>query len=337
MKSKQRGVALLVVLLLLAMMTAVAATMSERLFGQFKRSANQINYQQAYWYSIGAEALAIEGIEQSYKDNDTINLSQPWALEEQNFPLDYGTLTGRLVDRQACFNLNALVEVKAGSNGQNAPYLVTVLQDLLSALDVDDYVTEIVAHSAWEFVDTNTTVNSVTGVEDSTYEAMSPDYMTANSVLADESEFRAINQVSGEVMAQVRPFLCAIPTSEFRLNINTVMPEQAALISAMFGNQLSVSDAQQLLEDRPFEGWSSVDQFLSESPLAALNDAIKKQVKAYLSVDSAYFELDAQVVVGESRVRIRSLLFSANRETATVISRRFGGIGERVPSRSTEQ
>ena len=337
MMSKQRGVALLVVLLLLAMMTAVAATMSERLFGQFKRSANQINYQQAYWYSIGAEALAIEGIEQSYKDNDTINLSQPWALEEQNFPLDYGTLTGRLVDRQACFNLNALVEVKAGSNGQNAPYLVTVLQDLLSALEVDDYVTEIVAHSAWEFVDTNTTVNSVTGVEDSTYEAMSPDYMTANSVLADESEFRAINQVSGEVMAQVRPFLCAIPTSEFRLNINTVMPEQAALISAMFGNQLSVSDAQQLLEDRPFEGWSSVDQFLSESPLAALSDAIKKQVKAYLSVDSAYFELDAQVVVGESRVRIRSLLFSANRETATVISRRFGGIGERVPSRSTEQ
>ncbi|MGF1911674.1 type II secretion system minor pseudopilin GspK [Vibrio kasasachensis] len=336
MKTKQRGVALLVVLLLLAMMTAVAATMSERLFGQFKRSSNQINYQQAYWYSVGAEALAIEGVEQSYKDSETVNLSQPWALDQQSFPLDYGTLTGRLVDRQACFNLNALVDTQTESNSQKAPYLVTVLQDLMSALEVDTYVAEIVAHSSWEFVDKNSVVNSVTGVEDSTYESMSPEYMTANSALADESEFRAINQVSGEVMALVSPYLCALPTSVFRLNVNTLSPQQSELLSAMFGQQLSVSDAKQVLENRPFDGWGSVEQFLSESQFAALSDETKKQVKGYLSVDSAYFELDAQVVVGESRVRVRSLLFSANRETATVISRRFGGIGERVPNRSTE-
>lgn len=156
------------------MMTAVAATMSERLFGQFKRSANQINYQQAYWYAMGAEAIAIEAIQQSYKDSDTINRSQPWAIEEQSYPLDYGTLTGKLVDRQACYNLNALVETAAVNNSQNAPYLVTVLQDLLSELEVDEYVAEIVAHSAWEFVDRDNDINSVTGVEDSTYEAMSP-------------------------------------------------------------------------------------------------------------------------------------------------------------------
>ncbi|WP_114766058.1 type II secretion system minor pseudopilin GspK [Vibrio rhodolitus] len=337
MKTKQRGVALLIVLLLLAMMTAAAATMSERLFGQFKRSANQINYQQAYWYAMGAEAIAIEAIQQSYKDSDTINRSQPWAIEEQSYPLDYGTLTGKLVDRQACYNLNALVETAAVNNSQNAPYLVTVLQDLLSELEVDEYVAEIVAHSAWEFVDRDNDINSVTGVEDSTYEAMSPAYMAANGMLADESEFRAINQVSGEVMAIVRPYLCALPTTEFRLNVNTLMPEQSALLVAMFAKQLSESDAKTVLENRPFDGWGSVDDFLAETQIAALNEALRKQAKGYLSVDSKYFELDAQVVVDESRVRIRSQLFSANRETATVISRRFGGIGERVLNRSTEQ
>ncbi|MGL5110186.1 MAG: type II secretion system minor pseudopilin GspK, partial [Vibrio ordalii] len=54
------------------------------------------------------------------------------------------------------------------------------------------------------------------------------------------------------------------------------------------------------------------------------------------AVDSAYFELDAQILVDDSRVRIRSLLFSDNRETATVIRRRFGGISERVSDRSAE-
>ncbi|KII81239.1 type II secretion system minor pseudopilin GspK [Vibrio renipiscarius] len=337
MKSNQRGVALLVVLLILALMTAVAATMSERLFSQFKRSSNQLNYQQAYWYSIGAEALAIEAIEQSYKDTDTVNLSQPWALEEQVYPLDYGSLSGRILDRQACFNLNALADLDGASGTDTAPYLVSVLQDLLLSLEVDSHVAEVVAHSSWEFMDSNTTVNSVAGVEDSYYESMVPAYMTANGVIADESELRAVNQVSGEVMTELQPYVCALPTTEFRLNVNTLSADHAALLEAMFDQTLSESDAQSVLENRPFDGWSDVDQFLAESQIAALSDEVKKRAKGYLTVDSAYFELDARVIVGESQVRIRSLLFSANRETATVISRRFGGIGERVPNRSTEQ
>ena len=336
MKAKQRGVALLVILMLLALMTAVAATMSERLFGQFKRSSNQINYQQAYWYAIGAEALAIKALEQSFSDSETVNLSQPWALEEQSYPLDYGSLTGKLIDRQACFNLNSLIEENSASNSQSEPYLVTVLQTLLTDLGVDSYEAEIAAHSTWEFVDSNTVVDSVTGVEDSYYESVLPTYMAPNSPLADASEFRAINQVSGEIMQLAQSYLCALPTTEFRLNVNTIDAEHAALLSALFGEQLSLSNAKQIIEDRPFDGWSSVDDFLAEAPLSTINEATKSQVKGYLTVDSQYFELDAKIVVQQSQVRIRSLLFSADRKTATVISRRFGGIGERELNRSTE-
>ncbi|MDF5430710.1 general secretion pathway protein GspK, partial [Vibrio parahaemolyticus] len=53
MVNRQRGVALIIVLMLLAIMATVAASMSERLFLQFQRGANQINDQQSYWYSLG--------------------------------------------------------------------------------------------------------------------------------------------------------------------------------------------------------------------------------------------------------------------------------------------
>lgn len=333
----QRGVALFVVLLLLAVMVSIAASMADRLFGQFKRAANQINYQQAYWYSIGVEALAKVGIEQSYKDADTINLSQPWALEEQTYPLDYGTLKGRLVDQQACFNLNALVDAKQDAGSDKVPYLVESLQNLMEQLEVENYQAEAVAQSVWEFVDRNTTVNSVSGVEDSYYESMTPAYLAANGLLADSSELRAIHQVSGEVMNTLAPYVCAIPTTEFRLNVNTVRPEQAELLSALFQPHISVDQAKQVLEDRPFDGWASVEDFLNEGAFASIKQETLKPIKGYLSVDSKYFEMDAEILVGDSRVRIRSLLFSDNRETATVISRRFGGIGERVSDRSTEQ
>ncbi|EGA70853.1 general secretion pathway protein K [Vibrio sinaloensis DSM 21326] len=333
----QRGVALIVVLLLLAVMVSIAASMADRLFGQFKRATNQINYQQAYWYSIGVEALAKVGIEQSYKDADTINLSQPWALEEQTYPLDYGTLTGRLIDKQACFNLNALVEAQQASGSDRVPYLVESFQHLMEALEIENYQAETIAQSTWEYVDRNNSVNSVSGVEDNYYESMSPAYLSPNGLLADSSELRAIHQVSGEAMTKLAPYVCAIPTTDFRLNVNTVSPDHAELISALFQPNISVDQAKQVLEDRPFDGWATVDDFLNEGAFANIKQETLKPIKGYLTVDSKYFEMDAEIIVGESRVRIRSLLFSNNRENATVISRRFGGIGERVSDRSTEQ
>ena len=51
MRRSQQGVALIVILLVLAVMVSIAASMADRLFTQFKRAQNQLNYQQAYWYS----------------------------------------------------------------------------------------------------------------------------------------------------------------------------------------------------------------------------------------------------------------------------------------------
>lgn len=335
-RRSQQGVALIVILLLLAIMVSIAATMSERLFTQFQRASNQINYQQAYWYSLGVESLAQVAIEQSYKDGDNINLSQPWALEEQTYPLDYGTVTGRIIDKQACFNLNVLAQVTPTTGGTNKPYLVQVLQHLLEESDVDNYQAEVIADSLWEYIDDDSNVQSSYGVEDSYYESMSPAYLAANTLLADGSELRAVQQVTGEVMQRMAPYVCALPTDDWRLNVNTVASENAKLLVAMFSPHLSESDAKSILENRPFDGWGSVDDFLAEASIATVDSKVKDEAKQYLSVDSAYFELDAQILVDDSRVRIRSLLFSDNKETATVVRRRFGGISERVSDRSTE-
>lgn len=118
----QRGVALIVVLLLLAVMVSIAATMSQRMFSQFQRANHQLGYQQAYWYTLGVEALAKAAIEQSYQDSDVISLNQPWSQQHQTYPLDYGVVTGSLVDAQACFNLNAFSGLLP-SNEPTPPYL----------------------------------------------------------------------------------------------------------------------------------------------------------------------------------------------------------------------
>ncbi|MBU2896806.1 type II secretion system minor pseudopilin GspK [Vibrio hepatarius] len=337
-RRSQHGVALIVILLLLAVMVSISASMADRLFTQFKRAQNQINYQQAYWYSLGVEALAKYGIEQSYKDNpDSINLSQEWANEFDSLPLDYGTVSGKLVDAQACFNINALSDIEQSTGSSQVPFLVARFQNLLEELQVENYQAETIAQSLWEFTDSNDSVNSPSGAEDSYYEGLSPAYLSANTLLADSSELRAVKEVSGDVMEKISSMICALPIAELRLNVNTIPVEHAALLVALFYPNLSASQAKEVLEGRGRDGWASIDDFLNQAVISQLSDETKKQAKKYLSVDSKYFELDAEVLVDNSRVRLRSLLFSDDKKTATVVRRRFGGIGERVSNRSAEQ
>ncbi len=334
---RQSGVALVIVLLILAMMTAVAATMTERLYWQFQRSSNTVNYQQAYWYALGVEQLAKVGIQESFDDGDTINLSQAWATRNQVYPLDYGQATGRIYDRQACFNINVLASVTQTGNATDRPYLVRILRSLLEEEGVDSYQSEVIADSAWEYVDSNTITNSPTGVESEMYESMHPAYLAPNSFMADISELRAVYKVSGDIMAKVTPMLCALPTDDWRLNVNTITEKQAPLLVAMFSPYLSENNAVQLIKSRPSDGWASVTEFLGQTQISSIDSATVALAKAYLDVDSAYFEMDAQVLVGDSRIRVRSLMYSKNRKTVTVIRRRFGGISERVSDRPTDK
>ena len=333
---KQKGVALIVVLLLLAIMATIAAQMSERLFIQFHRAENQINHQQAYWYSIGVEALAKAGIEEAYKDGDTINLSQMWATEETTYPLDYGEALGSVRDKQACFNLNALSNIEPQTDPSQRPFLVKVWINLLESVDVENYLAEVIADSSWEFMDEDDVVRSATGVEDSTYQSFKPAYLAPNGWIADVSELRAINGVTAEVFKAVSPFVCAIPSANWYLNVNTIQPEQAKILVALFSPNLSDSDAQEVLENRPFDGWDSVDDFLAESEISQVDEKIKQEAKVYLSVDSQFFELDAQVLVEDSRVRVRSLLHSSDKKVVNVVRRQYGGMNERTSDNKAE-
>ena len=333
---KQQGVALIVVLLLLAIMVTIAAQMSERLFIQFHRAQNQVNHQQAYWYSIGVEALAKAGIEEAYKDGDTINLSQAWATEETTYPLDYGEAFGGVKDKQACFNLNALSSVKPSSDPSQRPFLVKVWMNLLESVEVENYLAEVIADSTWEYMDENDTVQSISGVEDSTYQSFKPAYLAPNGWIGDASELRAINGVTAQVVEAVSPLVCAIPSSNFYLNVNTLAPENANILVALFSPGLSEENAREALENRPFDGWGSIDDFLAEGAISQVDANTRKQAKPYLSIDSQFFELDAQVLVEDSRVRVRSLLHSSDKKVVNVVRRQYGGMNERTSDNKAE-
>jgi general secretion pathway protein K len=330
---KQAGVALIVVLLALSLMVSLAAVIAENVFTQFKRATQREHYQQAYWYAIGAESLARVALEKSFSDSDTTNLSQAWAIDEQTYPLDFGRVTGRIYDRQACFNLNAFASSALNDSASERDFLVEVFVRLLESQQVDSYQAEVIADSLSEYLDSDNNVERNNGVEDSYYESMLPSYLPPNGQIAERSELRAVQQMSGSAMAAMSDLVCAIPTTDWRLNINTLSLQQAPLLTALFSPYLSIIDAQTLISSRPYDGWDDLNSFFLESQIAAIDGSTQDEVKAYLDVVSEYYELDALINVDMSQVRIRTLFYSPDRENTWVVRRQFGGMREQYSDR----
>ncbi len=115
---KQRGVALIIALILVALAAILATKLSFDGWLERRRAIGVIAAEQALHFGMGAEALAADVLSQSKQNGaqqDT--LAQPWAQPTQPLPITprddpegepIGTLQGAIEDMQGRFNLNNL-------------------------------------------------------------------------------------------------------------------------------------------------------------------------------------------------------------------------------------
>ena len=302
---KQRGIALITVLMILSIMVTIAATMTGRLTLSLKRTEGLIFSQSVYWYGQAAGDFGRMVLNQDFADSDVVSLDQNWALPDMVFPLENGTISGEFKDLRSCFNLNAL-GVKDKGNIRATP--VTQLQALLEAIGINDYAAEMIAESARDWVDKDDQSNAAQGAEDSIYQARAVPHLAGNNLMVEISELRAVQGVGQKVYERISPYLCAIPSTEQKINVNTVTVEQAAVLFALFDRdfEFSLSDFTKLLEDRPVSGWNKVDDFLASSLFSDVTPSA--ELKKQLSVTSEYFQLNGAAEF-EDRIIAVQLLF----------------------------
>lgn len=301
----KRGMALMIVLVLLAVMMLAVVTLSTRMQQQLGRTRSLQDYQQARWYATSAESLALSALSVSLRRTDRVHLGQAWAEGTRRFLLPQGQIAVTLSDAQACFNLNAL----ASPPGEALPVsALSPLVALIAQLDVPHYRAELIAESIAEFIDADHSVQTRLGREDSEYLARAVPFYAANQPLAVISELRALQGMDAMIYRRMVPLVCALPMTRQQININTLSVEQSAILVALFDPWLSLQQAQTLLRQRPQMGWTEVEQFLAEPMLAQVADPVKQQVKRSLSVDSNYFWLRSVISVNEIEVTMSSLI-----------------------------
>jgi len=302
---RQRGVALITAVMVVAIAAIIATSMMKRQNFDTQRTANIIHRDQAIAYALGAEHWAGVELSKDAKRNNYDHLKENWTYELPPLPIDGGYITGRLQDLQGRFNLNSVLDPLQAERFIRLCQAINVEPDFIPALQ--------------DWIDPDTEVRD-NGAEDESYTLMDPPYRTANRVLADTSELLLVKGVSVQDYNILTFYVSALPGNS-NINVNTA----STLLLQSLTYDVNPPDVERIIALRSDKPYQDIDFFVEDEVFAG-----KEISEEHLTVSSQYFLLTANVMLGDVPLTLQSVLYRTTTGTITVIQRRFGPTREGI-------
>jgi general secretion pathway protein K len=306
--ARQKGVVLLSVLLILALLTALVYQLVGRQSLVVAQARQTFAGDQALQYALGAEAFARQILYQEWEETGAVDsLVEVWAQPVPPLEVDEGFLEIQVRDLNSCFNLNSVAAAHGGGGNAVQRLNLTRFKALLRNLNLPENLAD-----AWlDWIDPDQDVSGF-GAEDGEYLLREFAHRTANQLAGHASELRMIREMEDDFFAALEPHVCVLPTDALKVNVNTA---SAATIAALNPN---LSTAQMEAMTQTERTYADVNQVTTEYPdLVPASDAV--------SVASEYFEIQVRAQVDDSLVELASVLHrDLNDGTITLLGRDFG-------------
>ena len=287
--TSQRGVAIIMVLLIVALATVMATYMAQQQNFWQRQVESQFDRAQARRLGIAGIDWARAVLADDVQANNTDHDGEMWTLRLPAMPVDNGEVVGVIEDRQGLYNLNNLVR-----NGVSSAADIAQFQRLLAALGLSGELA--VALADWMDSDDNTQPSG--GAEDQYYAALAQPRRCANRPLIELGELSAVKGFDEHSIERLRPFVSVLPLA-LPVNVNFAPAE---VLSAMISD-LSLSDARMLVQQRRGKPYKDVIAFNLRLPKGGM------QVNSQdFSVSSEFFWVTGRARVANSQVTTQALL-----------------------------
>jgi general secretion pathway protein K len=329
---RQRGVALIIALILVALATILATKLTFDGFIERKRTIGVLAAEQALQFGLGAEALAADALAQDAQNNgQQTTLAAPWAQPSQAFPITppddpeaepIGTMQGQLEDMQGRFNLNNLARVVAGTapvgqTGQAGqptqdPQPLEQFQRLLALVGLEPKWAAI----ARDWIDADDIPGSPDGAEDQVYTSQIPPYRTGNWPMMSPTELMNLPGFGADRYRKIAPYVTALPSSTVLINICTA---PAVVLESLADDLNGEYNPEMLANGRKSGCFPDLNTFrnvVGPKELAAITGRYGQT--------SQYFRLRTRITLGTTEFTLYSLLQRSNNGKVTPLLRSFG-------------
>ena len=309
----QRGVALITVLLVVAIVTVICAGMIARQQLSIRGTGNQLQARQAWHYALGGEALAQTMLRRDLQTSEGTgqppvdHLLEPWALPQPAYDLDegQGQVQVRIEDMAGRFNLNSLVQEQQPNAAAIAQF-----RRLLQRLQI----TEPYAERLVDWIDSDQQPSGELGAEDNAYLLLDPPYRTAGRRLEDISELRLLLGMRDEDFQRLAPYVAALP-ADTPLNVNTA----SAIVLSSLAESLSPSAAESLVKARQAAPFRDTATFMAQPALSGV-----QLQGTNIAVTSQLFQATSEVRLADRRLALVSRLRREEGGDIRVLQRNLG-------------
>jgi general secretion pathway protein K len=300
--SRQRGIALVMAVLIVALATILAAEVGFRGYLDQRRTVNAFGLDQSFEIALGGEAWASDALRRDKLQNPkTDDFTEEWATPIPPIPLEDvdGQFEGQLEDLQGRFNLNDLVTYDQAGNSQVDQKAVERLQRLLEILELEPKWAGIIA----DWIDSDNNPGFPDGAEDPVYTNLAPPYRTANMAITRASELLALPEFGADRYRKLAPFVTALPAGT-PINLCTASPELLdALVQGSRQFTLARDNTKETRAQRCFPNKQEFEQSLNPQQKQDLTDGNVVDEK------SDYFLATIWVTLGTQRFTLYSLLY----------------------------
>ncbi len=303
--SSQRGVALLTILVMVALATILAATIAKRQTNTAENTGYLMRQDQSLLYAKSAEAFFSELLIQDSDNGSSIDhLQENWAKPMPSFPVEDGSVSGKLLDESGKFNLNNLVKADGNQVDDSARRW---FEKLLQRVGLPAELSQAVID--WQ--DTNDEVTGAMGAESSYYQGLDPAYLTPNTKFHSIDELKLVRGFEGKNYDLIKPYVTALP-EQTKLNMNTA----PALLLASIDPKVDVKAIEQQLKIKETEltHFNNVDDLWKLSAFSGIDEQSKTDAESLLDSKSNYFTAQIEVMLSERKRQFNSLMMRKDKQ-----------------------
>jgi general secretion pathway protein K len=310
-RSRQRGAALLVAIAAVGLIAAISVELIERVQDEIHLVEAFRDDFRARW-AVQAPVAVVIAVLQDDDDKFT-GMTETWAMLKETMDLNGVPVVFSVRDESSKINLNALADGKAGVREQTADLMKKVFQAKNLNGRLVDYL--------WDWVDADSE-SRTSGAEGTYYKTLPSPYSVKNRALDTLSEIHLVQGFTDKTLKELgfhgrvgsldlnqSDWLTVF--SEKKINLNTADPliiqNLVVGLPDVFINELV---ARRKVE--PFEDLSGV------KTLTGMNDELFNQMSPLVTVDSKYFSVQSEAVVGRIRKRLTVVLKKDKKQVSIV-------------------
>lgn len=261
-KPDERGIALIIALLVLTILVALILDFDAE-------ARRELRDATAFRDGLKATILARAGIQAARavlrQDSQLeaklqVHYDGPgdmWTFPLKDFPIGDGFVTATVEDERGKLNLNALANMP---DPQARIPMILRYKRLFEMVQVDPRVVDAIV----DWVDPDD-IPGADGAESGYYQTLRPPYKAANAPLQSMDELLLVKGMTADMIARLLKYVTVFPSQgDTKINLNTA----DALVMRALDPRISQSMAGEIMQGRPYKQMQDLDRITSFEPIA---------------------------------------------------------------------